>query len=256
VKLGRWQDYLAMRSGILRLNDEYRNLLSNDLGAIGGLLFDIGSGRYAAPPAITADAESQMRWEADLAKVREEGARAKKALDKAREGDRTHTEIQGWLRDLGLALGFDVWVASNDRSREYNGGALSDRCLSDLPDDLKILPSADTIGLIDVLWLEVKTGSVAAAFEVEHTSSVYSGILRLFDLSLSQPGKSLRGMYLVAPDDREEEVRSQLSRPAFRTIGSLSARYLPYSELENHRESMARFGEGLKAIEAVARSLV
>ncbi len=50
VKLGSWEHFLAMRAGILDLNDRYRDLLSNDLGAIGGLLFDIGSGRFPAPP--------------------------------------------------------------------------------------------------------------------------------------------------------------------------------------------------------------
>ena len=29
VKLGRWDDYLAMRNGMLRLNEQYRDLLSN-----------------------------------------------------------------------------------------------------------------------------------------------------------------------------------------------------------------------------------
>ena len=48
----------------------------------------------------------------------------------------------------------------------------------------------------------------------------------------------------------------QLARPAFRRIGELSVRYLPYGELERNRQSMARFGEGLKAIDAVARALV
>src|SRR3546814_18003719 len=46
VKLGSWQHFLAMRSGVLDLNEQFRDLLSNDLGATGGLLFDIGSGRY------------------------------------------------------------------------------------------------------------------------------------------------------------------------------------------------------------------
>ena len=50
VKLGSWEHFLAMRTGILDLNDRFRELLSNDLGAIGGLLFDIGSDRYPAPP--------------------------------------------------------------------------------------------------------------------------------------------------------------------------------------------------------------
>ncbi|MCO6419317.1 hypothetical protein JYK14_24605 [Siccirubricoccus sp. KC 17139] len=39
-----------MRQGILALNATHRCLLSNDLGAVGGLLFDVGSGRYPAPP--------------------------------------------------------------------------------------------------------------------------------------------------------------------------------------------------------------
>jgi type II restriction enzyme len=33
-------------------------------------------------------------------------------------------------------------------------------------------------------------------------------------------------------------------------------RYLPYGELERHRESMARFGQGLKPLIAIARTLV
>ena len=51
VKLGRWDQYLAVRQGILALNDQYRTRLSNDLGAIAGFLFDLSSGRYPLPPA-------------------------------------------------------------------------------------------------------------------------------------------------------------------------------------------------------------
>jgi type II restriction enzyme len=102
VRLGKWEEYLAMREGILRVNAQHRDLLSNDLGAAAGLLFDIGSGRYTAPPT-NGDAVSDAQWREDLAKVRE-AARTK--TDVAREaGDRTHTEVQLWLRDLGRALG-------------------------------------------------------------------------------------------------------------------------------------------------------
>ncbi|MFX8727440.1 type II restriction endonuclease, partial [Acinetobacter baumannii] len=34
VKLGSWSHFLAMRNGIVELNERYRDLLSNDLGAI------------------------------------------------------------------------------------------------------------------------------------------------------------------------------------------------------------------------------
>lgn len=255
VKLGKWEEYLALREGVLRLNTEQRALLSNDLGAAAGLLFDLGSGRYAPPPRDGQDA-AMRAWEADLAKVREETAAAKKALDAAREGDRSHTEVQGWLRDLGRALSFDVWIAANDRSRVYAGGKLADGCLNELPPSLTARPGADAVRLIDVLWLDRATGRVVAAFEVEHTTSIYSGIVRMLDLALGAPGHTVDGLYLVAPDGREGDVRSQLLRPAFARVRDLGVRYLPYSELEKHREAMARFGTGLKAIEAVARVLM
>ena len=96
-----------MREGVLSLNREYRDLLSNDLGAIAGLLFDVGTGRYTAPPRPN-DSAALAEWEADLSRVREAGAKAEKALAVSRDGDRTHTDVQGWLRDLGRQLGFDV----------------------------------------------------------------------------------------------------------------------------------------------------
>ena len=253
AKLGKWEDYLAMREGILRLNAEHRDLLSNDLGAIAGLLFDVGSGRYQAPPLDDGDPARRAAWEADLAKVRHD---AKAAAAASRADDLTHTEIQRWLRDLGRQLGYDIWVAANDRSRPCAcaAGSLGDGCLSDLPEPIATMPGADAVRLIDVLWLEKGSSTVSAAFEVEHTTSIYSGIVRLLDLALGAPAQA-RGLFLVAPDDREDDVRAQLGRPAFKRVTDLDVRYLPYSELEKHRESMGRFGQGLKAVNAVARQL-
>lgn len=254
VKLGKWEEYLAMREGLVRINAEHRALLSNDLGAVAALMFDVGSGRYAPPPR-SDDEASRKAWEADLARVREDAEKEKKARIAEQEGDRTHTEIQEWLRDLGRALGFDVWVAANDRGRSCGNGRLGDGCIPELPDALASMPGADSVRLIDVLWIAPRSANVAAAFEVEHTTSIYSGIVRMLDLALGVPGEPFRGLFLVAPDDREEEVRAQLQRPAFRRVADLAVRYLPYSELAKNRDAMARFGQGLRPIEAVARTL-
>lgn len=254
VRLGRWDEYLGMRAGILALNERYRTRLSNDLGAVAGFLFDLGAGRYAPPPRDD-DAAARAAWEADLGRVRQEGARWAQALTAAQEGERTHTDIQAWLRDLGRALGFDVWVAANDRGRAWGVGRLGDGCLEALPATLAQGPGADAVRLIDVIWVDPATGRAAGAFEVEHTTSIYSGIVRLLDLALGHAGDTIRGLYLVAPDNREDAVRAQLARPAFSRVGELRLRFLPYSELEKHRDAMARFGHGMKAIEAVARRL-
>jgi type II restriction enzyme len=250
VKLGKWDEYLAMRRAILELNAKYRDLLSNDLGAIAGVLFDVGSGRYPAPPS---DPKDLAQWEKDLAAVRAEAERANRAIQAAREEDRTHTEIHGWLRDLGIALGFKVWIAANDRNRPYGTGHLADglECLSE---PLERSPAADTIRLIDVLWLDAATGHVAAAFEVEHTTSIYSGIVRMLDLALGL-GQAGQSLFLVAPDAREADVREQLQRPAFSRVGDLNVRFIAYGDLSKHRQSISRFGHGMKPIEALARKL-
>jgi type II restriction enzyme len=254
VKLGKWDQFLAMRGGILELNDTYRDLLSNDLGAIGGLLFDIGSGRYAPPPRAD-DPNAVARWQSDLAKVRDDGARSQKSLLAAREADHTHTEVQGWLRDLGLALGFEVWIAANDRARAYAAGRLADGCLDRLPPALEGSPAADTIRLIDVLWLGPNEQRLEAAFEVEHTTSIYSGIVRMLDLALGVPAQMAGSYFLVAPDAREDDVRGQFNRPAFSRVAELRLRFLPYSELRDNRQAIARFGSGLKAILSVSKAL-
>lgn len=251
VKLGRWTEYLAMRRGIFEFNNQYRALLSNDFGAIGGLLFDIGSGRYVVPPH--GDGQQALEdWKQELMRVREESTAVLRAQTQNREGDASHTEVQGWLRDLGRALGFSVWIASNDHNRPYGGGRLCDGCLNTLPETLT---AADTVPFIDVLWLEPGSDRVRAAFEVEHSTSIYSGIVRMLDLALGVPDEAGTCYFLVAPDSREADVRSQLQRPAFSSIGRLAPRYLPYSELRTHREAIARFGHGLSPIEKLARSL-
>lgn len=254
IKLGRWDEYFAMREGILGVNARYRNLLSNDIGAIAGLLYDIGSGRYAAPPR-NGDVAAQAVWEADLARVREANAKAAKVLTVDRKGEETHTEVQGWLRELGRALGYAVWVAANDRNRLYNGGKLAEGCVEALPEAIADAPGAETVRLIDVLWLDHDATHVVAAFEVEHSTSIYSGIVRMLDLALGDQAHALQGLFLVAPDNREDEVRAQLLRPAFRRIADLKVKYLPYGELKAHKDAITRFGSGMKAIQAVSRDL-
>lgn len=124
-----------------------------------------------------------------------------------------HTEIQYHLLRLGADLGLDLWVARNDRSKSYNG-----ELLGAMPNMLDQLPTQfneatnRTIELIDVLWLRGNT--ILAAFEIEATTSIYSGLLRMSDLLALQPNLDL-ALYLVAPDDRRGKVRQEIARPTF-----------------------------------------
>lgn len=77
----------------------------------------------------------------------------------------------------------------------------------------------------------------------------------MLDLALSSDLHATGGLFLVAPDAREEEVRAQLRRPAFSRVADLQVRFLPYGEFERHREAIARFGSGMKGIQAISRIL-
>ena len=252
VKLGRWDHYLSMREGLIRLNAQHRHKLSNDLGAIAGLMFDVGSGRYAAPPRED-DPEVLALWASDLQRVREESAAAQKQWQLARESDATHTQIQGWLRDMGKSLGFDVWIASNDRGRSHADGLLGDGCLQQWPTGNG--QGLDSVRLIDVIWLERGSAHVSAAFEVEHSTSIYSGIVRMLDLALGTQVGTASALFLVAPDNRRDEVAQQLKRPAFSRVSELGIRFLPYSQLKEHRETIGRFGSNIKPLMEISQLL-
>jgi hypothetical protein len=154
-----------------------------------------------------------------------------------------HTEIQWHLLTLGAELGLDVWVARNDRSRTWCGKALGD-----LPGLLDELPTQfneatqRTIELIDVLWL--KGNSIVSAFEVECTTSVYSGLLRMSDLLALQPNLQIK-LFLVAPDDRRGKVEQEMLRPTFSLRERPLARicgFLPFSKLVDQVEGIRKLG--------------
>ena len=144
----------------------------------------------------------------------------------------THTEVQATLLKLGADMGLRVWVARNDRNRVWKGKALSDLpgCLAELPVQFDEATSR-TIELIDVLWLQ--KSAIVAAFEVESTTLIYSGLLRMADLVAMQPNINIP-LYLVAPDDRRERVFEQVNRPTFSRQATPLVdvcRYIPFSAL-------------------------
>lgn len=247
LKLGSWRDYLAMREGILSLNGRFPNHFSRDLGAVSGFLFDVGIGKIAMDAnAETALAFEEKKLQKTLLKRHQE------VLADAREST-LHARMQAHLLKVGRALGYQVWVARNDRRAPncHGGGRLGEQASTALPSMGLSTEVLNTVELIDALWLQ--DARVVCAFEVEKSTSIYSGILRLQDLSLSLPvpGPSL---YLVAPDDREGEVRAQLVRPTFRELVNKPS-LITFTDLEAHCEAMCLFGSDHEILLRIARKL-
>jgi hypothetical protein len=110
-------------------------------------------------------------------------------------------------------MGFKIWVPSADRARvlELIPGTERRAFLEALPLNTNDA-TLDMIKQIDVLWL--RRGSIVRAFEVEHTTAVYSGLLRMADLLALQPNMDIR-LHIVAPDERREKVFREMARPVF-----------------------------------------
>jgi hypothetical protein len=142
--------------------------------------------------------------------------------------------IQAALAHIGAKMGFRIWVPRSDRQNILALIPIDKRglFLEELPlnyDDLTI----KTIEQIDVIWL--KNRSIARAFEVEHTTAIYSGLLRMADLLALQPNMDIR-LHIAAPPDRRDKVRQEILRPTFSLLdrGPLyrMCSFLPYSAVE------------------------
>lgn len=234
-KLGFWNSYLEMRETIIQANAEL-GTLSKDLGAFAGLLFDVGIGKLK-------EVEHTLGTGLSLAQDKMDAVRRKRhqQVEQDMQEERLHTKVQYQLAKLGRALGYDVSVARNDRGASCQGAPLAYHCIESLP-DLGLPPEVhSTVDLIDVLWLHPGMPRIVCAFEVEKSTSIYSGILRLADMALSLPGQEDH-LYLVAPRSREREIVDQLRRPMFQRHDEFTLSYIFFEELDLHFESLCKFG--------------
>jgi len=240
-----WNDYLKMREIIIKKNTEFKRYFSNDLGAFAGFLYEIGKNNILV-------GQEELLSEKEREKViKELQKRHKKVVDEKQE-DELHTKLQYQLLKIGHALGYDVIAASNDRSKTYKDNKFSFFCLSEFP---KLEVSSEifkTIGLIDVVWLEKGKNKIVCAFEVEKSTSIYSGILRLTDLSVSLPSHNSK-LYIVIPDDREQEVKIQLERPSIRE-NQLEILYILSSDLIENCDAMCKLGDDHTILEKISKN--
>jgi hypothetical protein len=124
-----------------------------------------------------------------------------------------HTRIQWLLLKLGADMGLDAWVATSDRNKDYSGYQFSSikNLRRKLPRQFDRQTSR-TISQIDVLW--IKNDAIIMAFEIESTTAIYSGLLRMSDLLARQPHLNIP-LFIVAPEARRDRVVREVNRPTF-----------------------------------------
>jgi hypothetical protein len=129
---------------------------------------------------------------------------------------RESIRMQAMLGEIGAKMRFSIWIPKQDRERVLaqwpNGaGTIIERLPLNYDDT-----TLDIIERIDVIWL--KGRRIFRVFEVEHTTSIYSGILRMADLLALQPNMDIK-LHIVAPEQRREQVLYEIKRPVFAMLG-------------------------------------
>lgn len=138
-----------------------------------------------------------------------------------------HVRMQWKLATLGLKAGEKVWVPVADQAKlrtayEFSQFEPEFAAGIDLPKNY--------FENIDVVWKE--EFRINAAFEVENSTSIYSGLLRFADLNIVAPNTTYP-MFIVAPADRRNQVRDQLVRPVFGKLNLREkVRFLPYETID------------------------
>ncbi|WP_339895731.1 hypothetical protein [uncultured Algibacter sp.] len=246
-KLGSWTEYLKVRETLIETNAKNKSKLSNDLGAIAGLLFEIGAQKMLIGSDEYLSETERIKFEKNIVK-------RQKQIQEEKQEEKLHDEMQYHLLKIGISLGFDVIPARNDKSKSFGGQSFSFISMNTFPE----LPPCDketqtTIKLIDVLWFEKGTNNIIGAFEVEKSTSIYSGILRLSDLYFSiSDGDEV--FYIIIPNKREKDVIQQLNRPVIKN-SKIHIKYILFSELKTHCDAICKFGTDLSIMDKIAKSV-
>lgn len=154
--------------------------------------------------------------------------------------DSEHMRIQWMLLRMGRQAGEKVWAPRGDQSRitaAYEFTDFEPTFASGLDTQVKYLEN------IDVVWKE--EFRIDAAFEVENSTSIYSGLLRFADLTMVAPNTHYP-LFIVAPDARRNRVREQLVRPAFKHLKiAEKVKFLSYGKVQEIDSFFGSKGRGV-----------
>lgn len=128
----------------------------------------------------------------------------------------SHAQAQTLLGAIGVAKGHDIWIPFHDRAKLDWSFTSQFGCRTELPHGFE--EATSILREIDVIWIKKGSNQLTALFEVEHSTPIYSGLLRFNDIHILAP--NLRPRFsIVANDARRSAYVRQLHRPTFRASG-------------------------------------
>lgn len=127
----------------------------------------------------------------------------------------SHSQVQSLLAGIGHIKGYDVFIPTNDVGKIDWSMTERFSLRHDIPVGFEKVH--DILSEIDVVWITSGRSGVEGLFEVEHSTPVYSGLLRFNDVLLTDPRVSR--FSIVSNDGRRDLFSRQLFRPTFTRSG-------------------------------------
>ena len=149
----------------------------------------------------------------------------------------THSQVQTLLAGIGHIKKYGVYVPERDAGKL--DWALTERFAL-----RESIPSgfAQVHGIlseIDVIWIASGGEAIEGLFEVEHSTTVYSGLLRFNDILLTDPKVSR--FSIVSSEIRRALFSRQLFRPTFTKSGLAElTSFLEYSNVLDWHTRLAK----------------
>jgi len=151
------------------------------------------------------------------------------------EFESKHTEIQHKIAELGLnKYGYRVHVGISDKSKIDISGLLS---------EMPQFHGEDVVSIakwIDVIFFDKERDLMRRAFEIEHSTSIYSGLLRLNDMASSLLKSEEIRFFIVAPRNRVWKFEQELARPSFKRLAEFGCTFVSYEDVEEEWRSMKK----------------
>ncbi len=140
----------------------------------------------------------------------------------------SHWQAQTLIGGIGALKGYSVFVPPNNVELLDWGLVKPFQVIGALP--AYVEERTRFVSEIDVIWVDHKHDAIAAAFEVEHSTPIYSGLLRFNDVLLTCPGVSR--FFVVSNESRRDLFARQIQRPTFQRSGlNELASFLDYSNV-------------------------
>lgn len=159
----------------------------------------------------------------------------KKEVEEELPDYRRHLLLQYEIADWGLKNGHRVHVAINDKGRIREK-------LPAILDEIPKFHKQDIVEIakrIDILFFEKERDILTHAFEVEHTPTIYSGLLRLNDIAESYPSENVK-FFIVSQGENKDKFYRELERPSFYLLRKHNCKFLDYQQVDEEWKELEK----------------